>query len=51
MIQVRECTCDGCTRSPRAFWLVETPDQTITALSKPEAVQIADAHTKLGVPS
>ena len=49
--RVRECSCDACARSPRSFWFVDVPGQTITTTSFPQAVRIADAHTKLGAPS
>lgn len=53
MIQVRQCKEPCCliqTPSKR-FWQVKVPGQTITTTSFPQAVRIADAHTKLGAPS
>jgi len=53
MIQVRQCRKQCCMASPpsKRFWQVKVPGQTITTTSFPQAVRIADAHTKLGAPS
>lgn len=53
MIKIRQCQDDCCVvREPsKRFWYIHTPATTETVTSFAQAVQVADAHSKLGVPS
>lgn len=51
MIRIRQCKCRNCGQAPRRFWLITSPYFKETVTSFAQAVAIADAHTKLGVPS
>ena len=53
MIRIRQCRQDCClVQVPsKRFWYVHSPGTTETVTSFPQAVLIADAHTKLGARS
>ena len=53
MIRIRQCQDDCClVREPsKRFWYIHTPNSTETVTSFTQAVLVADAHSKIGVPS
>jgi hypothetical protein len=53
MIRIRQCKKNCCTvREPsKRFWHLRSPYFTETFTSFAQAVQFADAHIQIGVPS